>query len=91
VKPLVVGHWGTTPGQNFIYVHLNRVIKEFDLDMDWTWGGSPGGVPRAGHCGVPAVLAYVIPRRPGPAAAVGAWVAGSPGAVRSAVGGTPAL
>ena len=27
VKPLVVGHWGTTPGQNFIYVHLNRVIK----------------------------------------------------------------
>ena len=26
VKPLVVGHWGTTPGQNFIYVHLNRVI-----------------------------------------------------------------
>ena len=33
VKPLVVGHWGTTPGQNFIYVHLNRVIKKFDLDM----------------------------------------------------------
>ncbi len=28
VKPLVVGHWGTTPGQNFIYVHLNRVIKD---------------------------------------------------------------
>ena len=27
VKPLVVGHWGTTPGQNFIYVHLNRVIN----------------------------------------------------------------
>jgi xylulose-5-phosphate/fructose-6-phosphate phosphoketolase len=33
VKPLVVGHWGTTPGQNFIYVHLNRMIKEHDLDM----------------------------------------------------------
>jgi phosphoketolase len=28
VKPLVVGHWGTTPGQNFIYVHLNRVISK---------------------------------------------------------------
>jgi xylulose-5-phosphate/fructose-6-phosphate phosphoketolase len=28
VKPLVVGHWGTVPGQNFIYVHLNRVIKK---------------------------------------------------------------
>jgi xylulose-5-phosphate/fructose-6-phosphate phosphoketolase len=33
VKPLVVGHWGTTPGQNFIYAHLNRVIKAHDLDM----------------------------------------------------------
>src|SRR5665647_2182768 len=32
VKPLVVGHWGTTPGQNFIYVHLHRVIKKYDLD-----------------------------------------------------------
>jgi len=31
VKPLVVGHWGTTPGQNFIYVHLNRVIAKNDL------------------------------------------------------------
>ena len=33
VKPLVVGHWGTTPGQNFIYVHLNRTIRLNDLDM----------------------------------------------------------
>jgi len=33
VKPLVVGHWGTTPGQNFIYVHLNRVIKKYDLQV----------------------------------------------------------
>jgi phosphoketolase len=33
VKPLLVGHWGTTPGQNFIYLHLNRVIKKYDL----TW------------------------------------------------------
>jgi xylulose-5-phosphate/fructose-6-phosphate phosphoketolase len=33
VKPLVVGHWGTTPGQNFIYVHLNRVIRKNDLNM----------------------------------------------------------
>jgi xylulose-5-phosphate/fructose-6-phosphate phosphoketolase len=31
IKPLVVGHWGTTPGQNFIYVHLNRVIKKVRL------------------------------------------------------------
>ncbi len=38
VKPLVVGHWGTTPGQNFIYVHLNRVIKKYDLDMIYVAG-----------------------------------------------------
>jgi len=38
VKPLVVGHWGTTPGQNFIYVHLNRVIKKHDLDMIYIAG-----------------------------------------------------
>jgi hypothetical protein len=36
VKPLVVGHWGTTPGQNFIYVHLNRVIKKYDhIKAQW--------------------------------------------------------
>ncbi len=32
VKPRLLGHWGTTPGQNFVYVHLNRVIKEHDLN-----------------------------------------------------------
>ena len=43
VKPLVVGHWGTTPGQNFIYVHLNRVITKFDLDMFYVAGPGHGG------------------------------------------------
>ncbi len=43
VKPLVVGHWGTTPGQNFIYVHLNRVIKKYDLDMFYIAGPGHGG------------------------------------------------
>ena len=33
IKPKVVGHWGTSPGQNFVYMHLNRVIKKYDLDM----------------------------------------------------------
>src|SRR5271165_7656998 len=33
VKPRLLGHWGTTSGQNFLYVHLNRVIKEHDLHM----------------------------------------------------------
>ena len=43
VKPLVVGHWGTTPGQNFIYVHLNRIIKKHDLDMLYIAGPGHGG------------------------------------------------
>src|SRR6202161_1202869 len=43
VKPLVVGHWGTTPGQNFIYVHLNRIIKKNDLDMLYIAGPGHGG------------------------------------------------
>ncbi len=43
VKPLVVGHWGTTPGQNFIYVHLNRIIKQYDLDMFYIAGPGHGG------------------------------------------------
>jgi xylulose-5-phosphate/fructose-6-phosphate phosphoketolase len=43
VKPLVVGHWGTTPGQNFIYVHLNRTIKLHDLDMIYIAGPGHGG------------------------------------------------
>jgi len=38
VKPLVVSHWGTTPGQNFIYVHLNRAIKKYDLNMFYIAG-----------------------------------------------------
>jgi xylulose-5-phosphate/fructose-6-phosphate phosphoketolase len=43
VKPLVVGHWGTTPGQNFIYVHLNRVITKYDLNMFYVAGPGHGG------------------------------------------------
>ena len=43
VKPLVVGHWGTTPGQNFIYVHLNRAITKYDLDMFYVAGPGHGG------------------------------------------------
>src|SRR6186713_2092188 len=43
VKPRLVGHWGTTPGLNFIYVHLNRVIVERDLDMIYIIGPGHGG------------------------------------------------
>ena len=43
IKPRLLGHWGTTPGLNFIYVHLNRVIKAHDLDMIYVTGPGHGG------------------------------------------------
>src|SRR6185503_9904931 len=50
VKPRLLGHWGTTPGQNFIYAHLNRVIKQHDLNMLYISGPGHGG---------PAIVANV--------------------------------
>jgi len=43
VKPRLLGHWGTTPGLNFIYAHLNRIIKKHDLDMIYITGPGHGG------------------------------------------------
>ncbi len=43
VKNMLLGHWGTTPGQNFIYTHLNRVIKQYDLNMLYMSGPGHGG------------------------------------------------
>ncbi len=43
VKPRLLGHWGTTPGLNFIYVHMNRAIKRHDLDMIYLAGPGHGG------------------------------------------------
>ena len=43
VKRMLLGHWGTTPGQNFIYAHLNRVITKYDLDMIYVSGPGHGG------------------------------------------------
>ena len=54
VKHMLLGHWGTTPGQNFIYTHLNRVIKKYDLDMIYVSGPGHGG---------PAVVGKHLPRR----------------------------
>lgn len=50
IKPRLLGHWGTTPGLNFMYVHLNRIIKSNDLDMIYVIGpghGGPGLVAQA--------------------------------------------
>ena len=43
IKSMLLGHWGTTPGQNFIYTHLNRVIKKYDLNMLYVSGPGHGG------------------------------------------------
>jgi xylulose-5-phosphate/fructose-6-phosphate phosphoketolase len=43
IKPRLLGHWGTTPGQNFIYVHLNRLIRQHDLNMFYVAGPGHGG------------------------------------------------
>jgi xylulose-5-phosphate/fructose-6-phosphate phosphoketolase len=43
IKHMLLGHWGTTPGQNFIYTHLNRAIKKYDLDMIYMSGPGHGG------------------------------------------------
>jgi phosphoketolase len=49
VKRMLPEHWGTTPGQNFIYTHLNRVIKEHTLDMIYVSGPGHGGPAAVRH------------------------------------------
>ncbi|MGR3889990.1 phosphoketolase family protein [Pseudomonas sp. 1152_12] len=61
VKPLVVSHWGTTPGQNFIYVHLNRVIKRLDLDMIYIAGPGHGGPAIVGNVYLEGTWSEVYP------------------------------
>src|SRR5215468_478218 len=43
VKPRLLGHWGTTPGLNFVYVHLNRIINQYDLNVIYVTGPGHGG------------------------------------------------
>ncbi len=61
VKPMVLGHWGTTPGQNFIYVHLNRIIKKYDLDMFYIAGPGHGGPAIVGNVYLEGTWSEVYP------------------------------
>ncbi len=61
VKPLVVGHWGTTPGQNFIYVHLNRAIRKHDLNMIYVAGPGHGGPAIVGNVYLEGTWSEVYP------------------------------
>lgn len=61
IKPRLLGHWGTTPGLNFIYVHLNRVIKERDLDMMYIIGPGHGGPGIVANCYLEGTYSEVYP------------------------------
>ncbi len=61
VKPMLLGHWGTTPGQNFVYAHLNRVIKAHDLDMIYVSGPGHGGPAVVGNTYLEGTYSEVYP------------------------------
>jgi xylulose-5-phosphate/fructose-6-phosphate phosphoketolase len=61
IKHMLLGHWGTTPGQNFIYAHLNRVIKEHDLDMIYVAGPGHGGPAIVGNTYLEGTYSEVYP------------------------------
>jgi len=61
VKHMLLGHWGTTPGQNFIYVHLNRVINKYDLDMIYVSGPGHGGPAVVGNTYLEGTYSEIYP------------------------------
>jgi xylulose-5-phosphate/fructose-6-phosphate phosphoketolase len=62
IKHKLLGHWGTTPGQNFIYVHLNRVICKYDLDMIYISGPGHGGPALVANTYLEGTYSEVYPR-----------------------------
>ena len=61
IKSMLLGHWGTTPGQNFIYVHLNRIIKKYDLDMFYISGPGHGGPALVGNTYLEGTYSEIYP------------------------------
>jgi xylulose-5-phosphate/fructose-6-phosphate phosphoketolase len=61
VKSMLLGHWGTTPGQNFIYVHLNRIIKKYDLNMFYISGPGHGGPALVGNTYLEGTYSEIYP------------------------------
>src|SRR5215475_12954046 len=64
VKPRLVGHWGTTPGLNFIYVHLNRLIKQRDLNMIYIIGPGHGGPGIVANTWLEGTYSEIYPNMP---------------------------
>ncbi len=61
IKKMLLGHWGTTPGQNFIYTHLNRVINKFDLNMVYVSGPGHGGPAMVAHTYMEGTYSEIYP------------------------------
>jgi xylulose-5-phosphate/fructose-6-phosphate phosphoketolase len=61
IKRMLLGHWGTTPGQNFIYVHLNRAIKKYGLNMIYISGPGHGGPALVGNTYLEGTYSEVYP------------------------------
>src|SRR6185295_11069320 len=61
IKPRLLGHWGTTPGLNFIYAHLNRVIRKYDADMIYIIGPGHGGPALVAHAYLEGTYTEVYP------------------------------
>src|ERR687895_2460624 len=61
IKPRLLGHWGTTPGLTFIYVHLNRVIKKYDLNALYITGPGHGGPGIVANTYLEGVYSEVYP------------------------------
>lgn len=62
IKKKIVGHWGTVPGQNFIYTHLNRIIKKYDLNMIYISGPGHGGNAIVSHTYMEGTYSEVYPQ-----------------------------
>lgn len=61
IKPMLLGHWGTSPGQNFIYTHLNRIIREHDLNMIFLSGPGHGGPTVISHTYLEGTYSEIYP------------------------------
>jgi xylulose-5-phosphate/fructose-6-phosphate phosphoketolase len=61
IKHMLLGHWGTTPGQNFIYTHLNRAIRKYDLNMIYVSGPGHGGPCVVSHTYLEGTYSEIYP------------------------------
>ena len=78
VKPRLLGHWGTTPGLNLLYAHLNRVIKDRDLNALYMTGPGHGGPGLVANAYLEGPTARCIPRSAGTRTGCGRCSGSSP-------------